>query len=622
MIAYPIDRRTLLSGITAAAGVAVAARPAWGRAPHDVVALPLVVPDKLPGAAVMVPSSKVRVEGWLGQRIAVNAAGRLSTVDLEPLLAGFRKKPGSHPWIGEHIGKWMHAAALAWANTGEPLLKTRLDYAARSLIAAQEADGYLGTYLPAERMKITEDGGWDVWSHKYCLIGLLTYYRYTGDTAALGAARKAADLLIRTFPAKRSILKAGYHSGMAATSVLEPIVLLYRLTADKRYLDFAFYIVGAYQEAGGPDIVRTLLGTHSVEKVGNAKAYEMLSNIVGICELARVTGDTSLVEASIDAWENIVATQLTISGATSDGEYFQPASNMAAEHMPRLGETCVSTTWIQLNQALFQLTGQARFGNALERTYYNALTAAQHPDGQDWCYFTPLNGKKKYDKDITCCHSSGPRGIALSPLSSYLTAREGGEHMVLVSTLETSNAKLDLGGATVRIEQLSGFPAHGTGKLRITLDRPARFGLKVRVPEWAAPMTIEGAVMRDGWAVVAPRRWRSGDEIALSYLLDSTLTVGTGVAEGRQMVNWGPFVLAVETNANADIRPPDMMHFTGAATMAKADRFLHFTAPVSEGQPPHHHEQWQTVLPPARLVTYADAGAAGSWYRTWLRRDA
>jgi len=41
---------------------------------------------------------------------------RLAQVDLEPLLDGFRKRPGAHPWIGEHIGKWMHAATLAWSQ--------------------------------------------------------------------------------------------------------------------------------------------------------------------------------------------------------------------------------------------------------------------------------------------------------------------------------------------------------------------------------------------------------------------------------------------------------------------------------------------------------------------------
>ena len=55
-----------------------------------------------------------------------------------------------------------------------------------------------------------------------------------------------ADLLIATFPGKKSILAAGTHVGMAATSVLEPVVLLYRFTGDKRYLEFAKYIVKSW----------------------------------------------------------------------------------------------------------------------------------------------------------------------------------------------------------------------------------------------------------------------------------------------------------------------------------------------------------------------------------------
>lgn len=54
--------------------------------------------------------------------------------------------------------------------------------------------------------------------------------------------------------------------------------------------------------------------------------------------------------------------------------------------------------WIQLNSQLLRLTGDARFGNELETTIYNHLSAAQHPRGDDWKkYFTPLQGKKSYD---------------------------------------------------------------------------------------------------------------------------------------------------------------------------------------------------------------------------------
>ena len=50
---------------------------------------------------------------------------------------------------------------------------------------------------------------------------------------------------------------------MAATSVLEPVVLLYRATGEPRYLDFARYIVRAYDQPNGPKIVRTLTANRS-----------------------------------------------------------------------------------------------------------------------------------------------------------------------------------------------------------------------------------------------------------------------------------------------------------------------------------------------------------------------
>lgn len=181
----------------------------------------------------------VHIDGWIGKRIDANVRQRLLPIDTEPLLAGFRHKPGSHPWIGEHVGKWLYAATLAWAYTGDPQLRAKLDRVAAELVRCQEPDGYLGTYVPEKRFDLYPGSDWDVWTHKYNLIGLLTYYQYTGDAAALRACRKMGDLLIATFPAKRSIIAAGTHVGMAATSVLEPMVLLYRATGDARYLDFA-----------------------------------------------------------------------------------------------------------------------------------------------------------------------------------------------------------------------------------------------------------------------------------------------------------------------------------------------------------------------------------------------
>jgi hypothetical protein len=68
------------------------------------------------------------------------------------------------------VGKWLHAATLAWVSTGDPALREKLDYVAAELCKCQLEDGYLGTYEEKNRWK-----SWDVWAHKYNLIGLLTY---------------------------------------------------------------------------------------------------------------------------------------------------------------------------------------------------------------------------------------------------------------------------------------------------------------------------------------------------------------------------------------------------------------------------------------------------------------
>src|ERR1051325_8522536 len=169
----------------------------------------------------------VRLGGWIGTRIEANEGNRLAKIDVDRLLEGYRKRPGRQIWDGEHVGKWLHAATLAWANTGDPELRKKLDYVAAELPKCQLADGYLGTYEEKDRWTL-----WDVWAHKYNLIGLITYMRYTGNMAPLPACRRMADLLCRTFgdePGKRDLIKAGEHVGLAPTSVLEPMVLLYRL---------------------------------------------------------------------------------------------------------------------------------------------------------------------------------------------------------------------------------------------------------------------------------------------------------------------------------------------------------------------------------------------------------
>jgi hypothetical protein len=60
--------------------------------------------------------------------------------------------------------------------------------------------------------------------------------------------------------------------GMAPSSVIEPMVMLYRNTGDHKYIDFCEYIVDAWEH--GPKIVSSLLAHGNVYKTANNKAYD------------------------------------------------------------------------------------------------------------------------------------------------------------------------------------------------------------------------------------------------------------------------------------------------------------------------------------------------------------
>jgi DUF1680 family protein len=514
----------------------------------------------------------------------------------------------------------MHAATLAWAYIGEPRLREKLDYAAAELVKAQEADGYLGTYVPDKRFGLYQGSDWDVWSHKYNLIGLLTYYQYTGNEDALGACRKLGDLLVKTFgPDKKSIISAGTHVGMAATSVLEPMVLLYRFTGDQRYLEFSQYLVKSWDEPKGPKIVQALLTEKQVNKTANAKAYEMLSNLVGLCELARATGDRKLLEPCLIAWQDIVPKRLYITGSASQGEHFKEDYELPNQTSAHVGETCVTTTWIQFNLQLLRLTGEARFANELEKTLYNHLAAAQHPRGDDWCYFTSLEGKKPYDPGINCCHSSGPRGMSLASAQAYLRYSRGGDDALAVSTFESSSANLQLGGAEVRVEQKSEFPFKGRSELVIHPSKSARFAVLVRAAPWMRETRLEvngrkvTPVTQDGWALISPREWSGKERVRVEFDLEPRVVMGEHGNFGKAVLQHGPGVFAYDQALNPELPVPSLVAFADQNGARIADKRL----PNLQAIVPIKSPRFEGTRR-ATLVPFADAGASGSNYRVWL----
>lgn len=573
--------------------------------------------------------NRVHLGGWVGTRIDANATNRLAKLDPARLLEGYRKRPGRQTWDGEHVGKWLHAATLAWANTGDPALREKLDYTAAELIKCQLPDGYLGTYADSERWT-----QWDVWAHKYNLIGLVTYMRYTGNMAPLPACRRMADLLCNTFgdePNKRDIIPAGQHMGMAPTSVLEPMVLLYRLTGEPRYLEFCKYILRAWEQPDGPKIVSTLLNAKRVDKVGDGKAYEMLSCLNGALEYYRTVGDRRLLEACLNAWQDIVDHRLYLTGASSYREFFHDDFDLP--NVSNVGETCVTVTWLQFNAQLLRLTGEARFAEQLERVVLNQLFGAECPDGSAWGYYVQMQGKKPYSSTLDghCCLSSGPRGIALIPTFALTTDADG----VVVNLYEQSEARLQLrDGTPVSVAMETQYPSDGRIRLTVSPASKAVFALKLRIPAWcpSPELTANGKRVKAGTGldgyVALRQEWKQGDQVQIQFKLEPRVIVGDHKNEGRLAVLYGPLVLAADEAllGNKDcalnavgVPSPKIaaLHVTAEAAPAQfrtwpGAKVFHLEGVVCK---PTSALRAGTPLK-LGLVPFADAGATGSAYKS------
>lgn len=594
-----------------------------------------LVPEKIkpviPDRQDFQTPDRMHLTGWIGSRIEANEGNRLVKLDPTRLLEGYRKRPGRQIWDGEHVGKWLHAATLAWANTGDPALRRKLDEVAAELVKCQLPDGYLGTYAEKDRWTL-----WDVWAHKYNLIGLITYMRFTGNMEPLPACRRMADLLCNTFgdePGKRDIILAGQHMGMAPTSVLGPMVWLYRLTGEPRYLDFCKYILRAWEHPNGPKIISTLLKEKRVDEVGNGKAYEMLSCLDGALEYYRMVGDPKILQACLNAWQDIVDRRLYLTGTASYREFFHGDYDLP--NVSNVGETCVTVTWLQFNAQLLRLTGEARFAEQLEKTILNQLFGAQSCDGTAWGYYVQMEGKKPYSSTLEghCCLSSGPRGVALIPTFAVTTDADG----AVVNLYESSTARLNLRDKTaVTLTTQTRYPSDGKIRIAVYPAAEKEFAIKLRIPGWCEKpsvqvndKTMDPKPGVDGY-VALRREWKKGDEIQLQFKLEPRLVVGNHKNEGKTAVLYGPLVLAADeallggkdrTLGAVGVAGPDLatLHVVPEPAPDKVkfwpgEQVFRINAvarkPMGSLEP--------NAPLQIRLIPFAEAGATGTGYKIWL----
>jgi len=495
------------------------------------------------------------------------------------LLSGFESRPGSHPWQGEHVGKWLHAATLAYEQTRDEKLAKTLHETVERLLAAQEPNGYLGTYAENKRFyTVPADGkGWDVWTHRYNLYGLLAYERFHPDDRVVKACERMADLLIATFgEGKADLTKYGTRKGISSTTLLESIVMLYERTQDRKYLGFAEHIVECSENAPGLRLMGAMLKKEAVSGPGEGKAYQLMANLLGYLLLYKNTGNARYLKTVLNGWENIQADHLYVTGGPW-GRRMSYNANQECFALPKdfapgdaVVETCSTTTWIQLNLHLLELTGQARYAAEAERAVFNALMAAQHREGIDWCYYTKANQDyRPFADKITCCASSGPR--ALEMFSRCMIGEVDGG--ISLASLVPCSAILPESFGKAKIKVTGNYPFRPGIEIRFEEANDKNFGLEFRDPADArltsARINGEGIALtkNDRGFYRICRAWKTGDEIALEfeYLLKSHIETPK---DGQRWVafTYGPWALAQTMDKGAVVVEP----FAGKDVPSKA----------------------------------------------------
>jgi DUF1680 family protein len=450
-------------------------------------------------------------------------------------------------WQGEFIANWVAAAAVMARDADDRPLFDKLDRVVTRWLATQALDGYLGTYSAGDRWK-----SWDMWMQAHNIMALLVYYDVSKQQRALDAARRIADRVLADFgPGKASVQLTGHHGGLASSSVLEPIVLLFRCTGDQRYLTFARWLVDEdWETPAGPKTVSALTAGAGVRAVGNRKALEMLITLIGVIELYRETDEPRYFDAVEAAWSDIVEKQLYITGSASVGEYFGDAI-LPNDGYYDIGETCVTMAWLHFCFQLNRLTGDAKYFEPAERAIYNHLLAAQSEDGRGWAYYVGLRDYKRYrdHTDPECCPSRGSRAMGMLPGAAVGLA----EGKIFVNLFEPLSARVQMEGiGPVQVEVHTEYPFEGEVRLELGLPRPAAFRLCLRKPGWCQSWTLlvdgirhAGEVDSNGYVCVT-KEWEPGAKVELTFEMGPRIVSDASGNAGHVAFVRGPVVFAAD----------------------------------------------------------------------------
>jgi DUF1680 family protein len=522
------------------------------------------------------------------------------------IAAGLKK--GKHTgkrYNDSDVFKAMEAAACSLRVYPDPGLRQKLDELVAIIGKAQEPDGYLFTARTIDPKNPAPGAGAERWSnlrvsHELYNVGhmyeaAVAHFAATRERSFLEIALKNADLLVRTFgPGKRRAFPGHQEVEIG-------LCKLYRVTGNRRYLDLARFFLderGRYHggepyPADSPFAIynsEEYLQNHKpvleqAEAVGHAvRAAYMYS---GMADVSALGGWPEYAATSFRLWENVAGKKLYLTGGIgSTGEYEAFGADYELPNAHAYAETCASVGNALWNQRLFELSGDAKYIDVLERILYNGLLSGVALCGDRFFYQNPLESPGKYERsawfEVACC----PANIArfLPSLPGYVYASD--QDSVYINLFVEGSGKVELPSRSVDLIQETKYPWEGTVKILVNARPAGTFTVKVRIPGWAQNKPVPTDLYRfldrseqpvrlwvnrkpvdftveKGYAVLH-RKWRSNDLIELILPMPNRRVVANDLVKedaGRVAIERGPIVYCAEGVDNGgralDIVLPD-----------------------------------------------------------------
>jgi DUF1680 family protein len=386
------------------------------------------------------------------------------------------------------------------------------------------------------------------------LLAGIAYYRTTQNRSLLDIGQKFADQVANNFgPSARPLV-------VPHPELISALVELYRTVRDTRYLDLARYLLSGSErmhlrEPEARSLFSIKPFTSHMELEG--PAVNALQTASGATDYFAESGDPSYKRTLDLLWSDLTSRRLSITGGVGLRSGTDSFSEPYAVSEARLGSetpTAVANAWWSFR--MLALTGDARYGDVMERALYNEISAAISNAGglscgRGYTAATADRVKANYYESAYCPADVSSLIESVGSLS-YATDVTG----VYVNLFNDSvlNWRLE-DGTGLRIVQTSNYPWDGVVKLTIAPAKPSQFSIHVRWPAWAPSVRVfvnGNAVSSDfepGSYITVTRTWQTGDTLSLEFPEQPRWIRANPRAValyGKAAVERGPLVFALE----------------------------------------------------------------------------